>query len=324
MESKREQALVGLFVLVAAGLLIVTVFLLSGTLNRGLVPYHAYFKNAGGLGPGAEVRYAGGPPVGRVHKVAPDPHDPTRMEVDFGIHPDVPIKTDSKVIITSNSPLGDNFLGIVAGTPKAQRAPRDSAIPSKEYTSFSDITASLSEMTPAANDLLKNLNERVVELKVTLARVNDLLNDQNRGNISASLADVHGMLAENRPAIHGTINNLHSSTGKLDKMLDDFKKTMAQANDTLGHIDATITENRPDLRAAITHLRETLTSTASLTDQLDQLMASNSENLDEIIENMAHITENLKEFTDTIKVRPYTLLRSPTPKEHVPGQPPPK
>ena len=33
MESKREQALVGLFVLVAAGLLIVTVFLLSGTLQ---------------------------------------------------------------------------------------------------------------------------------------------------------------------------------------------------------------------------------------------------------------------------------------------------
>ena len=61
MESKREGALVGLFVLVAAGLLIVTVFLLSGTLGRGDTPYKAYFKNAGGLSPGAEVRYAGRP-----------------------------------------------------------------------------------------------------------------------------------------------------------------------------------------------------------------------------------------------------------------------
>ncbi len=50
MESKREQVLVGLFVLVAAGLLVVTVFLLSGRLTRGAVPYRAYFKNAGGLG----------------------------------------------------------------------------------------------------------------------------------------------------------------------------------------------------------------------------------------------------------------------------------
>ena len=35
MEPKREQALVGLFVLIAAGILIGTVFLLSGTFNRG-------------------------------------------------------------------------------------------------------------------------------------------------------------------------------------------------------------------------------------------------------------------------------------------------
>ena len=54
MESKREQALVGLFVLVAAGLLIVTVFLLSGKLGRGNIPYRAYFKNAGGLAPGTK------------------------------------------------------------------------------------------------------------------------------------------------------------------------------------------------------------------------------------------------------------------------------
>ena len=66
MESKREQALVGLFVLIAAGLLVVTVLLLSGTFGRGNITYRAYFKNAGGLAPGSEVRYAGGPAVGRV------------------------------------------------------------------------------------------------------------------------------------------------------------------------------------------------------------------------------------------------------------------
>ena len=48
MESKREQALVGLFVIVASGLLIATVFILSGTFDRGLTPYHSYFKNADG------------------------------------------------------------------------------------------------------------------------------------------------------------------------------------------------------------------------------------------------------------------------------------
>src|SRR5271170_2625891 len=119
MESKREDALVGLFVLVAAGLLVVTVVLLSGKLGRGDILYRAYFKNAGGLGPGAEVRYAGGPAVGRVEKVQSDPQDPTRMEIDFSVQPSIPVKTDSIAQITSVSALGDNFLGIVPGTASA-------------------------------------------------------------------------------------------------------------------------------------------------------------------------------------------------------------
>src|SRR5579864_2355543 len=107
MESRREQALVGLFVLVASGLFIATVFILSGSQTRGLTPYRAYFKNAGGISPGAEVRYGGGPPVGRVKQVHPDPSNPARMEIDFAVKPETPVKTDSLVIITSNSPLGD-------------------------------------------------------------------------------------------------------------------------------------------------------------------------------------------------------------------------
>src|ERR1700677_1420187 len=136
MESKREDALVGLFVLVAAGLLVVTVVLLSGVGGGGDIPYRAYFKNAGGLSPGAEVRYAGGPAVGRVQKVASDPQDPTRMEIDFSIEPSVPVKTDSVAQITSVSPLGDNFLGIIPGTIAAPKAPRDATLKSKEFTSL--------------------------------------------------------------------------------------------------------------------------------------------------------------------------------------------
>jgi phospholipid/cholesterol/gamma-HCH transport system substrate-binding protein len=324
MESRREQALVGLFVLVASALLIVTLFLLSGTFSRGFVPYHAYFKNAGGLGPGTEVRYAGGPPVGRVQKVAPDPQDPTRMEVDFHIRPDVPIKTDSKVTIASTSPLGDNFLGILAGTAKAPHAPSGSTIPSKEYTSFSDVTASLQELTPAADDLIKNLNERVVELKVTLARVNDLLNDENRSNISGTLAEMHGILRENRPQIHSTINHLDETTAKLNRLMDDMKRTLAQANETLNHADAMITENRPDIREAVGRLRQTLNSANSLMDQLDRTMNTNSENLDEILDNVRQITDNLNQFTETIKTRPYSLIRTSEPKQHQPGHPPPQ
>ncbi|MGD0076233.1 MAG: MlaD family protein [Candidatus Binataceae bacterium] len=323
MESKREQALVGLFVLVAVALLVVTVFLLSGMLNRG-TPYRAYFKNAGGLEPGSEVRYASGPPVGRVSKVETDPNDPTRMEVDFAARSSVPVKTDSMAIITSTSPLGDNFLEINPGTAAAPRARSGATLKSAEYTSFADLLTMVNTLGPHADDLLVNLNDRAVALKITLDRVNDLLNDQNRANIGSSLANVRGMLDEDRPAIHSTVNNLNTLSNKLSPLIDDFRKTSAQANDALAHLDATITEDRPDLHAAVGNLRQALASAVQLTDQLDSTLNTNSENLDEIIDNLRHVTENLNSFTETIKTRPYTLVRASGVKPREPGQPPPK
>lgn len=324
MDAKREQALVGLFVLVASALLITVVLLLSGWLTGGDIPYRAYFRNAGGLQPGYEVHYAGGPPIGRIKKVQSDPQDPTRMEVDFAVDPSVPVKIDSKAAITSNSPLGDNFLEIEPGTPAAPNATRGATLQSKDYTSLDEIKDTIASLGPKANELIDNLNQRVVSLKETLDRVNELLDPQNRANISGSLASINGMLQEDRPAIHATLNHMNDVTAKLSPLIDDFRKTSAQANDAIKNLDGALTEDRPDLHQSLDTLRRTLASAESLTDQLDRTMGTNAENLDEILENLRHITENMTEFTDTIKTRPYTLIRAANPKPHEPGEPPPK
>ena len=72
MEANRERTLVGLFVLIAGGLFVGTMAVISGGLSRSTVPYRAYFKFAGGIQPGAPVRY-GGMMVGKVQRVRVDP-----------------------------------------------------------------------------------------------------------------------------------------------------------------------------------------------------------------------------------------------------------
>ena len=324
MDSKNEQALVGVFVLIVAALLIVVVFLKSGTLDKANTPYHTFFKNAGGLEPGAEVRYLNGPPIGRISKVQFDPQDPSRMKVDFSAKPDIPVKTDSVVAITSTSPLGENFLEILAGSPQSPRAPRDAFLKAKEPTSFSDIADRISELTPAANELIRNLNDRVVEVKVTLARVNDLLNDKNRENISASLSDVRGMLHEDRPLVHSTLSNVNDAAAKLKPLIDDFQKTVTKVDGTLDKVDGMISDNRADIRQSIIDLRAALANANTMVASLNTTVLSNSDNLDEIIDNLRHTTENLNSFTETIKTRPYTLLRDSSPKPHKPGSELPK
>ncbi len=320
MESKREQAVVGLFVLVAGAVLVATVFALTGAFGSTAATYRAYFPFAGGLEPGATVRYAGGPKVGRVEKLQLDPKNSSRIEITFSVKSGLPVKTDSRVKIMSLSPLGDNHLEIVPGSEKAALAAAGTILPSDPYVDFNALTAKLNDIAPQAQQLLQSLNDRASEIQETLIRVNDLLNDTNRANLAGTLAETRGMIAENRGPVKATVQNLNSATQKLEPLLQDLRKTSAQANEALNHVDSLIGENRADVRQAVIDLRRSLATVTDLTGRLDQTLDVNSENIDELLENLRHVSQNLKEFTNTIKTRPYTLIRSATPREHKPGE----
>jgi ABC-type transporter Mla subunit MlaD len=100
-----------------------------------------------------------------------------------------------------------------------------------------------------------------------------------------------------------------------------LKKTSAEADKTLEHVDGMIGENRADVRQAVIDLRKSLATVTDLTSRLDQTLDVNSENIDELLENLRHVSQNLKEFTDTIKTKPYTLIRADKPREHKTGDP---
>jgi phospholipid/cholesterol/gamma-HCH transport system substrate-binding protein len=320
MQPKREQALVGMFVLIAVAVLFATVFTMSGAFGRSTTKFHAYFAFAGGLEPGATVRYAGGPKVGRVESVQLDPQNPERMDVIFSVQSDLPVKSDSSVRIMSMSPLGDNHVEILPGSPRAPRAVSGALLASQKYVDFNALTAQLNDLNPQAQALLRNLNDRASEVKETIARVNDLLSPQNRANLAATLAGTRGMIEENRPQVKTTLQNVNALTEKMQPLLEDFRKTSDQANQALAHIDAMVGENRADVRQAVIELRRTLTNMTDATARLDQTLDVNSENIDELLDNVRHVTENLKEFTATIKTRPYTLIRASNPREHKPGE----
>ena len=319
MNSRGEQVWVGLFVLVAAALLIGTVLSVAGTFRRGNIPHRAYFKFAGGLEPGAAVRF-GGMKAGSVQAVRVDPDDSTRIEVDFNVARDIPLKTDSIAKIASLSALGDNYVELTPGTRQAAAAAPGSVVSSTESTSFSDLGGMVGELQPMMQQVLQNLNQRLNELQVTMARANDLLSDQNRSNISAALGNANSMLAESRPKVSATLTNVQIASAQMRPLLDDLKKTMAQANDALGHIDAVVLENRQDLRSSVAELRQTLLTASSVMDQLERTLDYNVDNIDQTLENVQVTTQHLKDLTETLKRRPYTLIRADRPREHKPGE----
>ncbi|HXM39820.1 MAG TPA: MlaD family protein [Bryobacteraceae bacterium] len=329
----RERTLVGLFVLIAGGLLLGTMLAISGGLGTSTVPHRAYFKFAGGVQPGAPVRY-GGLTVGKVTRVRVDPGNSTRIEIDVAVDRDAPVKTDSVAKISTLGPLTDNYIEIGTGTQHAPLAPPGSELPSQEAFGLPQLGDAAQAMMPDVHNAIQKLNQNLDALQVTLARANDLLNDRNRASIGSSLDNVNHLVADARPKLTDSLNNLNGMltdakpkvstslanvqdltknlNAKLGPLLDDVKTTTARANDTLSHVDATLLENRPDIRASVASLHDTLA-------QLNRMLDQNSTNIDELLDNIRMSTENLRSLTETLERAPASLIRGIKVPERKPG-----
>jgi phospholipid/cholesterol/gamma-HCH transport system substrate-binding protein len=319
MKSKHEEALVGLFVCIAAALLIVTILAVSGVFSSGGVPYHTYFKSAGGLLPGAMVRYAG-MNAGKVKTVRVDPGDSTRIEIDFTVQSGTPVKTDSTAKITALGALSDNYVEVGPGTKGAALAPPGSELKAAQALTIADLSDMLGNLEPVAGQALVSLNQRLAELQVTIARVNDLLNDKNRANIGGSLGNLNAMLADSRPKISASLTNVQNATAQLQPLLDNLKTTMNQANGVLSHVDSLVVENHEDIRTIVVELKETLTTASALTEQLKNTAVNNSDNIDQTLINIRVTTENLRQLTDSLKSNPSLLIRGGSGKDRKPGE----
>jgi phospholipid/cholesterol/gamma-HCH transport system substrate-binding protein len=333
MNSRREQLWVGTFVLIVMVVLIGTVLAVSGAFSRTGNPHRAYFKYASGLAPGTPVRY-GGLLAGRIEDLGVDPQDSTRIEIRFTLGPGIPLKTDSVAKITSLGALGESYLELTTGTKDAPLAPPGSIVKSKEMVGIGDLGDIIGGLAPVAENVLQSLNRRLAELKVTVAEANDLLGDQNRKNISGGLGHVNAMLAENRPKIAATLDNVQAASNRLQPvlqnvqaasdrlapLLEDLKSTMKQANDALAHIDGLILENRPEIQPAILDIRKTLSATNDVVELLKTTVLRNMENLDITLENIRATTENMRELTDTLKRSPSVLIRGDIGKDRQPGE----
>jgi ABC-type transporter Mla subunit MlaD len=113
---------------------------------------------------------------------------------------------------------------------------------------------------------------------------------------------------------------LDSVSQKLEPLLQDLRKDSEEANQALTHLDAVLGENSADVRQSVIELRKSLTTLTDITGRLDQTLDVNTENIDELLDNFRSVSQNLKEFTNTIKRRPYTLIRATNPTDHKPGE----
>jgi len=227
METRASYVLVGSFVMLCLFGMIVAMLWLTGSQYRQEFAYYRTVFSGGvtGLGRGTTVRF-NGIDVGSISDLAFDPENPSSVVVTVQIDPAVPIQADAVASIQSQGFTGGTFLEIDGGSANS---PLLTTRPGEEYPVIPSRPNTLQQLAQAGPELVANFNTVGV-------RVSDLLNDENRKLIAASLAT----LAETLENVRSTTDVFERRSEDLDATLENLRIASASIAKTLGNVDNTL------------------------------------------------------------------------------------
>jgi phospholipid/cholesterol/gamma-HCH transport system substrate-binding protein len=293
------EAKVGAFVLGCLAILAFTViYLVNAELSGHTVPYRTYLRYAGGLEPGASVLF-GGINVGKVTAVRPAASDPSKIEILVDVKQDTPVNDKSVAKLGLVSVMSGAALSITTGGNDARRLPPGSTISSQEAASLDEIAGKLAVVADNANGLITQARGELEGISgdahSLLANLNTVTGKPNQQRIRAVLDNVNQTLATERP--------------KLDRLTDQLNALSQHADDTIQNVNGTVSDVREPIRKDLVDLQNTLLQAKQLLADMQVLVRANDYKIDDTIENLRTATQNLDELTDSVKQRPWSLIR---------------
>ncbi|HHE46782.1 MAG TPA: MCE family protein [Bacteroidetes bacterium] len=280
--TRAQKARLGIFLLVSGGILLIMLIVVTGArLFEKRDFYDVRYKDVSvsGVEIGAQVKYHG-VRVGRVEEIYIDPEQIETVVVRLSLDHGTPVKTDVKAVITALSLTGIKLIELTGGSSEAELIEPGSEIPAGE-SSIQAITGKAEAVSEKLELVLSNL--AVITGSENQKRLFEMID--NTANV---LADVHGILSDNRGAVANTVQNLEAASiainnlassdellralasidttatsiqkAKLGEAIGKLYETLNQAQTTLSHFDVTLLEGRHDLLTSLEIMRESLDS----------------------------------------------------------------
>jgi phospholipid/cholesterol/gamma-HCH transport system substrate-binding protein len=305
------EAKVGAFVLGCFGILAFTlIYIMNAQFSGGTVPYRTYLKYAGGLEPGASVLF-GGINTGKVTAVRPWSTDPTRIEILLEVKQGTPLNEKSVAKLGLVSIMNSASLSITTGSNDAKRLPPGSSIQSQEAASLDEIAGKMSTVADNANALVTQVKGELEgisgDARHLLANLNTVTGPANQQRVRAVLDHVNEMIATESP--------------KIDRISDQVIALTQHADDTIQNVNSTVADLREPIRKDLAELQQTLQQAKSLLSDMQVMVRANDYKIDDTVENLRVATDNLDQLTDSLKQRPWSMIRIRQPKERqVPQQ----
>ena len=299
------EAKVGAFVLGCFSILAFTlIYLINSQFGGHTVPYRTYLRYAGGLEPGASVLF-GGINVGKVTAVRPAASDPTKIEILVDVKQNTPLNEKSVAKLGLVSVMSGAALSITTGENDARRLSPGSTISSQESFSLDEIAGKMAVLADNANGLITQARGELEGISgdahTLLANLNTVTGKPNQQRIRAVLDNVNAMLETERP--------------KIDRLTDQLNVLSQHADETVQNVNGTVSDIREPIRTDLADLQSTLLQAKQLLSDIQVLVRANDYKIDDTIENLRTATQNLDDLTDSVKQRPWSLIRIKQPED---------
>ncbi|RPI01664.1 MAG: MCE family protein [Calditrichaeota bacterium] len=294
MEYKSSEVKAGIFII--ASLIIFTVFLaiiIGVSSFEEKVEYKARFGYVGGIEKGSAVRFAG-LPVGSVVDVRLPGNQYPGVEVVMEIEKNTPIRAGSRAFMTTIGIMGSFYIEITAGTQD------DPLLPPGSFILAEDVTA-YAQLSGVASDAAEELAE-------LLRRLNDLLNENNRNEMSQMIHSINQIAAVSE-------RNLQLSLESVNGLVLETQSLIAALRAMVENNDQSITNSVALLENMLVQSKASIERLDSILKNVDESMIQNQGQYNQIMDNLNSLTKNLDDFSRTVKEHPWSLVRKTYPPE---------
>lgn len=290
METRANYVMVGGFVLLMVfGLLGFVIWLANFQINTEMKRFDIFFRGSvTGLAKGSPVRYSG-VRVGEVVFIGLDNDDPNRVRALIEVDATTPIKTDTYATLNLAGLTGGLYVLLSGGSREA---------PMLEATTNEEKRAIIPSRSSDLESVISSAPELLDGAILLLNRANDVLSDDNRADIAATIKntrEISEAFVQNRDKVEMlindasvTMNNLSEATGSLketalsirtnlDSLTATANQTLKAFEKTAGTVDGSVQDVSADLRVVLQKLDSTASSMDRAASQLEGLIAENRE-----------------------------------------------
>jgi ABC-type transporter Mla subunit MlaD len=283
---------------------------------RGQVPYNTHLRNAGGLAGGAAVLF-GGIKVGQVTAVRPWSADPTRIDISFAVESGTPLNQQSTARVGTLSLMAAPALMITTGSNEAGRLSPGDVVASAETLSLEEVGERAARVAESADALISELRKTIPavagDARTVLANLNQISGVRNQKRIGEIFTNLDTVLNREAPKIARFTDQISELAKHADSVVGSVEPVIKHVDQAVVSVDNTVTAIREPLTKDLGELESTLRAAHTLLADIQNVVGSNEGDIGETVRNLRSASENVRVLSESLKQRPWSLVRTKQP-----------